>query len=333
MTVLVTGATGYIGSHVVLELFRNNYDVVLADNLVNSKESVISSISNIIGKGVKFYNVDLLNRMGIELIFKENKIKSVIHLAGYKSVPESISNPLKYYENNIGGLLNLCMTMAEYDVKNIIFSSSATVYGIKNKSPLIEDMGLSTTNPYGSTKMVGEKILEEVYNSDNSWNINIFRYFNPVGADKSGFIGEAPRDIPNNIMPIISRVAIGKMPKLYIFGKDYNTPDGTCIRDFIHITDLAKAHIKAIRKDKLLGFNIYNLGTGRGYSVLELVNTFQNVTGITIPYEFKDKRLGDVDICYADPRKALLELSWKAEYSLEQMCLDVWRWESKNKIH
>lgn len=334
MSILVTGATGYIGSHVTLELLKQGYDIVLLDNLSNSKISVVDSLSQLTGKELSLYKVDLLNVDDLEKVFAENKIEGVIHFAGFKSVEESIQKPLKYYHNNVGGLLNLCKTMMKFGVKNIVFSSSATVYGNKNKSPLTEEMDLSTINPYGTTKLMCEGILRDLYTSDNSWSINILRYFNPVGADKSGLIGEDPTHDPTNIMPIINKVASGKIEKIYIFGNDYDTPDGTCIRDFIHVTDLAQGHIKAIEKNQTeKGLRIYNLGTGRGYSVMELIKTFEKSTGMKVPYEFVGRRPGDVDVCYANPGKSWLEMGWEAEHNLAQMCEDSWRWEQTTKIN
>lgn len=331
MAILVTGATGYIGSHVSLELLRANYPVVLLDNLINSKKLVITRLEELSNKKLPFYNIDLLNLKSLEAVFSENDIEGVIHLAGHKSVTESIKDPIKYYVNNVFSLLNLLIVMEKYNSKNFVFSSSATVYGNHNKSPLSEDMDLLPINPYGKTKLVCEGILEDLYNADNRWSIISLRYFNPVSADKSGLIGEDPTNVPNNIMPLITGVAIGKIPSIDVFGNDYDTPDGTCIRDFIHITDLAKGHIKALEKNKKeSGFNIYNLGTGKGYSVLELINTFIKVTNINIPYKFADRRPGDIDISYANPNKALEELGWKADLSLEDMCLDAWRWEKNN---
>lgn len=332
MTILITGATGYIGSHVSLELAKRNYEIILLDNLSNSKKDVVDRLEAMIGKKLKFYHIDLCDKDKVKVVFEENIIHGVINLAGFKSVSESIANPLKYYENNLGELINLCSAMDEYNVKNLVYSSSATVYGENNISPLTEDMPLSTLNPYGNTKLFSEQILRELYNSDNSWSISILRYFNPVGADESGMIGEDPRNEPTNLMPIITKVAAGKIDMLNIFGDDYGTPDGTCIRDFIHITDLAEGHVRSIEKNTgQPGLNIYNIGTGSGYSVLEMVNTFQEVNDIKVNYRFAPKRPGDIGVCYANPKKALMELGWFAKKDLAQMCKDAWRWELNNK--
>lgn len=331
MSILITGALGYIGSHISVELLNENYDIVLLDNLNNSKEKVKNRIFEITNKSAPFYNVNMLNLNDLERVFSKNNIQGVIHLAGSKSVNESISDPLKYYSNNVLGLINLLFAMQKFNVKNIIFSSSATVYGNLNKSPLKEDMPLNAINPYGSTKIVCEQILKELYNSDNNWSIGILRYFNPVGAHESGLIGEDPNGIPNNLMPYILRVASGRLEKLYIYGNDYMTEDGTGIRDFIHVVDLAKGHIKVMKTIlKSKGVNIYNLGSGKGYSVLEVVKTFERVTNQRINYEIVGRRQGDLDICYADTSKALRELDWRAEKDLESMCLDSWRWEKNN---
>lgn len=331
MSILITGALGYIGSHISVELLNEGYEIVLLDNLNNSKENVKNRIFEITKQSAPFYNINLLNIKVLERVFIENDIQGVIHLAGSKSVDESILNPLKYYSNNVIGLLNLLLEMQKFNVKSIIFSSSATVYGNLNKSPLKEDMPLNAINPYGSTKIVSEQILQELYNSDNNWRIGILRYFNPVGAHESGLIGEDPNGVPNNLMPYIMQVASGRREKLFIYGNDYMTKDGTGVRDFIHVVDLAKGHIKVMKLIlKSKGVNIYNLGTGKGYSVLEVVKTFEHVTNQHINYEIIGRRQGDLDICYADTSKALHELDWKAEKDLESMCLDSWRWEKNN---
>lgn len=331
MAILVTGGAGYIGSHTVVELLQNGYEVVVVDNLSNSKPEALKRVKEITGKDFKFYKVDLLDRDGLEQIFKENKLEAVIHFAGLKAVGESVSIPLKYYYNNITGTLILCELMQKYGVKKIVFSSSATVYGMKNKSPLTEDMPLSTTNPYGSTKLMIEQILRDVYVSDNSWSIALLRYFNPIGAHESGRIGEDPNGIPNNLMPYITQVAVGKREKLSIFGNDYDTHDGTGIRDYIHVVDLAKGHLKALEKVmKTEGVEAYNLGTGVGYSVLDVVKNFEKATGQHIPYVIVGRRPGDVAECYADPSKAERELGWKAEKTLEDMCRDSWNWQKNN---
>lgn len=331
MAILVTGGAGYIGSHTVVELLQNGYEVVVVDNLSNSKPEALKRVKEITGKDFKFYKVDLLDRDGLEQVFKENKLEAVIHFAGLKAVGESVSIPLKYYYNNITGTLILCELMQKYGVKKIVFSSSATVYGMKNKSPLTEDMPLSTTNPYGSTKLMIEQILRDVYVSDNSWSIALLRYFNPIGAHESGRIGEDPNGIPNNLMPYITQVAVGKREKLSIFGNDYDTHDGTGVRDYIHVVDLAKGHLKALEKVmKAEGVEAYNLGTGVGYSVLDVVKNFEKATGQHIPYVIVGRRPGDVAECYADPSKAERELGWKAEKTLEDMCRDSWNWQKNN---
>ncbi|MEG6612887.1 UDP-glucose 4-epimerase GalE [Pseudoclostridium thermosuccinogenes] len=331
MAILVTGGAGYIGSHTVVELLQNGYEVVVVDNLSNSKPEALKRVKEITGKDFKFYKVDLLDRDGLEQILKENKLEAVIHFAGLKAVGESVSIPLKYYYNNITGTLILCELMQKYGVKKIVFSSSATVYGMKNKSPLTEDMPLSTTNPYGSTKLMIEQILRDVYVSDNSWSIALLRYFNPIGAHESGRIGEDPNGIPNNLMPYITQVAVGKREKLSIFGNDYDTHDGTGVRDYIHVVDLAKGHLKALEKVmKTEGVEAYNLGTGVGYSVLDVVKNFEKATGQHIPYVIVGRRPGDVAECYADPSKAERELGWKAEKTLEDMCRDSWNWQKNN---
>jgi len=331
MAILVTGGAGYIGSHTVVELLQNGYEVVVVDNLSNSKPEALKRVKEITGKDFKFYKVDLLDRDGLEQIFKEDKLEAVIHFAGLKAVGESVSIPLKYYYNNITGTLILCELMQKYGVKKIVFSSSATVYGMKNKSPLTEDMPLSTTNPYGSTKLMIEQILRDVYVSDNSWSIALLRYFNPIGAHESGRIGEDPNGIPNNLMPYITQVAVGKREKLSIFGNDYDTHDGTGVRDYIHVVDLAKGHLKALEKVmKTEGVEAYNLGTGVGYSVLDVVKNFEKATGQHIPYVIVGRRPSDVAECYADPSKAERELGWKAEKTLEDMCRDSWNWQKNN---
>ena len=331
MSILITGGAGYIGSHTCVELLNTGYDVVVVDNYINSKPESLKRIKEITGKSLKFYNVDILNKEKLEEVFKENKIEAVIHFAGLKAVGESVEFPISYYHNNITGTLILCEIMKKHNVKKIVFSSSATVYGMNNKSPLTEDLPLSATNPYGWTKLMIEQILKDIYVSDKEWSVSLLRYFNPIGAHESGKIGEDPNGIPNNLMPYITQVAIGKIDKLNIFGNDYNTHDGTGVRDYIHVVDLAKGHLKAL--DKILdtnGINVYNLGTGIGYSVLDLVKSFERVTGVRIPYKITNRRPGDIAICYADPSKAYKELGWKAEKNLEDMCRDAWRWQLNN---
>lgn len=325
MKILVTGGTGYIGSHTVVELINNNYEVVIVDNLSNSKKDVIDKIEEITKKQVKFYEDDVCDKKALTKIFKENKIGAVIHFAGYKAVGESCEKPLMYYRNNIDSTLTLLEVMNEFSVKKIAFSSSATVYGKPESLPIKEDSKLTTTNPYGSTKLMIENILRDLYKSDNEWSIAILRYFNPIGAHKSGLIGENPNGIPNNLMPYIIKVATKELDCLGIFGNDYDTKDGTGVRDYIHVVDLAKGHIAAVNKIiNSTGCDAYNLGTGNGYSVLEIVNTFKKINNIDVPYKIKDRRPGDIDACYADPTYALEKLNWKAELTLEDMCKDAY---------
>lgn len=325
MKILVTGGTGYIGSHTVVELINNNYEVVIVDNLSNSKKDVIDKIEEITKKQVKFYEDDVCDKKALTKIFKENKIGAVIHFAGYKAVGESCEKPLMYYRNNIDSTLTLLEVMNEFGVKKIAFSSSATVYGKPESLPIKEDSKLTTTNPYGSTKLMIENILRDLYKSDNEWSIAILRYFNPIGAHKSGLIGENPNGIPNNLMPYIIKVATKELDCLGIFGNDYDTKDGTGVRDYIHVVDLAKGHIAALNKIiNSTGCDAYNLGTGNGYSVLEIVNTFKKINNIDVTYKIKDRRPGDIDACYADPTYALEKLNWKAELTLEDMCKDAY---------
>ncbi|MBU5436814.1 UDP-glucose 4-epimerase GalE [Tissierella sp. MSJ-40] len=331
MTILITGGIGYIGSHICVELLNTCYDVVVLDNFSNSKPESLNRIQEITGKSLKFYNADVLDKERLEEIFKENKIETVIHFAGFKSVGESVEIPIDYYHNNITGTLILCEVMAKYNVKKMVFSSSAAVYGKNNKSPLTENLPLSATSPYGWTKLMIEQILKDVFISDREWSISLLRYFNPIGAHESGKIGENPNGIPNNLMPYITQVAVGKKEKLYVFGNDYDTHDGTGVRDYIHVVDLAKGHLKALERImETTGINTYNLGTGIGYSVLDVVNSFERVTGKRIPYIIADRRPGDIAKCYANPTKALKELGWKAEKSLDDMCRDAWRWQANN---
>lgn len=330
MKILVTGGLGFIGSHTVVELLNENYDVVVVDNLYNSKEDVAEKIEKITGKTFKLYKYDLLEKEKLEEIFKENKIDSVIHFAGYKAVGESVKKPLMYYSNNLISTINLLEVMQKYEVKNIIFSSSATVYGDPGTPKYTENMERGkTTSPYGTTKAMIEKMLEDLYTSDNSWNITLLRYFNPVGAHESGLIGEEPNGIPNNLMPYIMKVASGKLEELSVFGNDYPTPDGTGVRDYIHVVDLAKGHVCALDKMKK-GLNVYNLGSGKGVSVLELIETFKKVNNIDVKYKIVERRAGDLAEYYADPSKALKELNWKTEKSLEDICRDSWNYEKNN---
>ena len=329
MTILVTGGAGYIGSHTVVELQNAGYDVVVLDNLSNASEKSLERVSKITGKPVKFYKADILDRDALNEIFDKEDIDSCIHFAGLKAVGESVAKPWEYYENNIAGTLTLVDVMRKHNVKTIIFSSSATVYGDPEVVPLTEMCKIGgTTNPYGTTKLFIEQILKDIYNSDNSWDICILRYFNPVGAHESGLIGEEPQGIPNNLMPYVARVAAGILPELSVFGNDYDTPDGTGVRDYIHVVDLAKGHVKALEKlDKEHeGLFIYNLGTGTGYSVLDMVKAFEKATGKEVKYKIAPRRSGDIAKCYADPAKAKIELGWVAEKNLDDMCKDSWHY-------
>ena len=333
MRILVTGGTGYIGSHTVVELINNGYDVVIVDNFSNSKPDVLSRLKQITGKDIKFYELDVCDKDKLRKVFDDEEIGAVIHFAGYKAVGESVSKPLMYYRNNIDSTLSLLEVMSEYGVKNIVFSSSATVYGNPDVLPIKENSKLSTTNPYGTTKLYIEGILKDLYISDNEWSIAVLRYFNPVGAHKSGLIGENPNGIPNNLMPYIVKVAMGELPYLNIFGNDYDTLDGTGVRDYIHITDLANGHIKAVDyvlKNK--GIDYYNLGTGHGYSVLEMVNTFKEVNKIDVPYKIAARRDGDIATCYADTEYAYKRLGWKAERDLSEMVLSAYNYVKENKV-
>ncbi len=330
-TILVTGGCGYIGSHTCVELINSGYDVIVLDNLYNSKEVVLDRIKMITGIRPKFYKVDILDREGLNRIFDENKIDAVIHFAGYKAVGESVSIPLTYYKNNISGSINLYEIMKDHGVKTLVFSSSATVYGDPASVPIKEDFPLSTTNPYGTTKLQNEQILKDVYVSDNKWSILLLRYFNPIGASKSGLLGETPNGIPNNLLPYIAQVATGQRDFLRVWGNDYDTVDGTGVRDYIHVVDLAKGHIAALRyAEKHTGCTAVNLGTGKGYSVLDIVKAFEAANGIKIPYVITDRRPGDVETLYADPKLAEEMLGWRAEKSIEDMCRDTWRWQRMN---
>lgn len=330
-TVLVTGGAGYIGSHTVVELLDQDYGVIIVDNFSNSKPEVLKRIREITGKDFLFYQVDLLDKEALEEVFKKHPIDAVIHFAGLKAVGESVSIPIRYYHNNLTGTLNLCDLMQKYNVKRMVFSSSATVYGLHNKAPFTEDMPLSATNPYGWTKFMIEQILRDIYISDNSWSTILLRYFNPIGAHESGRIGEDPNGTPNNLMPYITQVAVGKRDHLNVFGNDYDTHDGTGVRDYIHVVDLAKGHIKALEKVMTgTGIDAINLGTGIGYSVLDVVKSFEKANGVKIPYKIVGRRPGDIATCFADPRKALKVLGWKAEKSLEDMCRDSWNWQKNN---
>jgi UDP-glucose 4-epimerase len=329
--VLITGGAGYIGSHTCVELLNAGKDIIVIDNLSNSDEKSLLRVKELTGKDVPFYNGDILDDEILEKIFNENEIESVIHFAGFKAVGESVAIPLDYYYNNITGSIKLCKAMTKYGVKKMVFSSSATVYGMNNISPLTEDLPLSTTNPYGNTKLIIEDILRDLYISDDEWSIALLRYFNPIGAHKSGRIGENPNGIPNNLMPYIAQVAVGKRDHLGIFGNDYKTKDGTGVRDYIHVVDLAVGHLKALDKlnDKI-GATAYNLGTGTGYSVLDVVKAFEKANNIKVPYKILDRRPGDIATCYADPSKAKTELKWEAKLGLNDMCKDSFRWQKNN---
>ncbi|MBQ9912964.1 MAG: UDP-glucose 4-epimerase GalE [Clostridia bacterium] len=332
MSILVTGGAGYIGSHTCIELIKAGYDVVVVDNFYNSKREALKRTADISGKPVTFYECDIRDGKGLDKIFKAEKIDAVIHFAGLKAVGESCQKPLEYYDNNIAGTLVLCEVMKNNGCKKIVFSSSATVYGMNNVSPLKESMPTGgTTNPYGTTKFMIEIILSDLFKSDKDWSICLLRYFNPIGAHESGRIGEDPNGIPNNLMPFITQVAIGKRECLSVFGSDYDTHDGTGVRDYIHVVDLAAGHVKALQRVlSKNGLDVYNLGTGTGYSVLDVVKAFEKASGVKINYKIVDRRPGDVAVCYSDPSKAYEELGWKAERGIEEMCADSWRWQSQN---
>ena len=332
MAVLVTGGAGYIGSHTVVELQNAGYDVVVLDNLSNASEKALDRVSKITGKPVKFYQADILDRDALNDIFDKETIESCIHFAGLKAVGESVVKPWEYYENNIAGTLTLVDVMRKNNVKNIIFSSSATVYGDPAQIPITEECPKGQcTNPYGWTKSMLEQVLTDIQKADPEWNVMLLRYFNPIGAHKSGTIGENPNGIPNNLMPYITQVAVGKLKELGVFGNDYDTPDGTGVRDYIHVVDLAKGHVKALKKiEENPGLAIYNLGTGKGYSVLDIVKNFEAATGVKIPYVIKPRRAGDIATCYCDASKAEKELGWKAENGIREMCEDSWKWQSNN---
>ena len=329
-TILVTGGSGYIGSHTVLELLNKNYNVVVVDNLSNSSYESLRRVQNITGKTVTFYENDIRDRAAMEKIFSAHTFDAVIHFAAFKAVGESCKLPLKYYENNISGTVNLLKIMDKYGVKKIIFSSSATVYGTPEKLPLDENCHLSTTNPYGATKLMMENIMTDVWKADNEWNIILLRYFNPVGSHESGLIGEDPKGIPNNLMPYVAQVASGKLQCINVFGNDYDTPDGTGVRDYIHVVDLAHGHIAAIERVNESGVHIYNLGTGHGYSVLDMIHAFEKACGKTLPYKICERRPGDIAACYACPDKAEKELGWVAKFGIEEMCASQWKWQSGN---
>ena len=331
MSILVTGGAGYIGSHTVVELIKLGKEVVIVDNLSNSSILVLDRIEEITGKRPTFYELDVADKAALRSVFEKESIEAAIHFAGYKAVGESVEKPVMYYENNIMSTLALVEVMAEFGVKKIVFSSSATVYGLNNPSPLVENMPTSATNPYGYTKVMLEQILRDLEVSDKEWSVALLRYFNPIGAHESGLIGEDPAGIPNNLMPFIAQVAVGKRAELGVFGNDYDTVDGTGVRDYIHVVDLALGHIKALEKiSDTTGVYTYNLGSGQGTSVLELVQAFEKVNGVKVPYKIVDRRPGDVATCYANADKALAELNWKTEKTIEDMCRDTWNWQSKN---
>ena len=331
MKILVTGGAGYIGSHTVLELLEAGYDVSVIDNLSNSSEESLKRVEKITGKSIVFYKTDIRDKEALDEIFAKEEPFAVIHFAGLKAVGESVEKPLLYYENNIGGTLVLIRAMEKAGCRNFVFSSSATVYGKPKSVPIKEDFETGFTNPYGQTKLVIEDMLKGIYRADPSWNIILLRYFNPIGAHESGLIGEDPKGIPNNLLPYVAKVAAGKLERVNVFGNDYDTPDGTGVRDYIHVTDLAAGHIKAVEKIKEEpGLKIYNLGTGTGYSVLEIIDAFSKACKKEVPYVIAPRRAGDIDMCYADPSLAYEELGWKAEYGIEKMCEDTWRWQSKN---
>lgn len=331
MNILVTGGAGYIGSHTCVQLLDNGYDVVVVDNLCNSSEESLKRVKKITGKDFKFYKADLLDKEKLNEIFDENKFDAVIHFAGLKAVGESCEKPLLYYQNNLISTLNLCEVMAKHNLKKIVFSSSATVYGKPHTVPITEDFPLSCTNPYGQTKLMIEYILKDIAKADPEWDVALLRYFNPVGAHKSGLIGEDPKGIPNNLMPYISQVAVGKREYVHVFGNDYDTHDGTGVRDYIHVVDLADGHLCALEKIKNhVGVVVYNLGTGHGYSVLDMIAAFSKACKKEIPYKIEARRPGDIDACYANPEKAKAEIGFIAKHSLEEMCEDTWRWQQMN---
>ena len=331
MAILVTGGAGYIGSHTCVQLLNHGSDIVVVDNFSNSKMESLDRVRELTEREFPFYEVDLLDRASLEQVFKENEIEAVIHFAGLKAVGESVSKPLHYYHNNLTGTFVLCEVMEKYNVRNIVFSSSATVYGMPDVMPITEEAPLSATNPYGQTKLMIEQILRDLYVADSNWSIALLRYFNPIGAHVSGRIGEDPNGIPNNLMPFISQVAVGKLEQLSVFGDDYDTADGTGVRDYIHVEDLANGHLKALQHILgTTGVEAYNLGTGNGYSVLQMVKAFEEATGKEVKYSVAPRRPGDIAECYADPTKAKEELGWIAEKGIEEMCRDTWRWQSKN---
>lgn len=331
MAILITGGAGYVGSHICVELIYAGYDIIVVDNLSNSNRESIKRVELITGREIIFYQIDLLNQKDLETVFFENRIEAVIHCAGLKAAGDSVRTPLHYYQNNVTGTIILCEVMKKFNVKKMVFSSSATVYGIPEFVPICESLLPRPINPYGRSKWMIEEILRDLHLSNNEWSITLLRYFNPIGAHKSGLIGEDPNGIPNNLMPIITKVAAGKLKNLYVYGNCYQTVDGTGVRDYIHVADLANGHLKALEKTfNSSGVEVYNLGTGEGYSVLELISAFELATGVRIPYKITNPRPGDVATCYADPVKARQELGWRAEIGIREMCEDAWRWQSNN---
>lgn len=332
MKILVTGGAGFIGSHTCVELLKAGYDVVVADNLYNAKAMVIDRIEKIAGKRPAFYQIDVCDKAALNDLFDKEDIDAVIHFAGYKAVGESTRKPIEYYANNLNSTLTLCDVMRNHNVKKIVFSSSATVYGDPAFVPITEECPMGeATNPYGESKVMQERILTDIWKADHAWNVMLLRYFNPIGAHESGLIGEDPKGIPNNLLPYVAQVALGKLEKVHVFGNDYDTPDGTGVRDYIHVVDLAKGHVKAIEgMNKMDGVNIFNLGTGRGYSVLDIIKAFSKACGKEIPYVIDPRRPGDIATCYSDPSKAEKLLGWKAEKNLDDMCRDAWNWQTKN---
>ncbi|MCM1043310.1 MAG: UDP-glucose 4-epimerase GalE [Corallococcus sp.] len=330
--ILVTGGAGYIGSHTCVQLLEKGYDVIVVDNYCNSSPVCLERVEKITNKSVKRYDADIRNWAALDAIFSLHDVYAVIHFAGLKAVGESVANPIEYYDNNVNGTLVLLDVMKKHSCKNIIFSSSATVYGVPERLPLDETCRLAPTNPYGNTKLAIETILRDLYVSDKEWRVVLLRYFNPVGAHSSGLIGEDPNGIPNNLTPYIAQVACGRLPYLRVYGNDYNTPDGTGVRDYIHIEDLASGHIDALEKLTQSGVYVYNLGTGKGYSVLDVLHAFEKACGKTIPYKIEPRRAGDIDACYADPSKANAQLGWKAEHGIDEMCSSLWKWQTLNPM-
>lgn len=332
MSILITGGAGFIGSHTVVELLDAGYEVVIADNYINSSPKALDRIREITGKSFRFYEVDLCEKDALEQVFRENpEIDSAVHFAGLKAVGESVAQPVRYYRNNLLSTLNLVELMSKYRAKRIVFSSSATVYGMPETVPIREDFPLSTTNPYGETKLMIERILKDLWVSDPEWSVSVLRYFNPIGAHKSGLIGENPRGIPNNLLPYVAKVAAGQLPYLSVYGNDYDTKDGTGVRDYIHVVDLAQAHLKALeRATKVSGVEYYNIGTGTGYSVLDIVHAYEKASGLKVPYKIVDRRPGDIATCYADPTKAYEVLGWRARYGIDDMCRDLANWQKNN---